>query len=157
MKRILPQDAGLKFARTEKVKIKKSAIKKALNPKKKLKKLENECTALWREIVLKRDEYRCQWLPCRTSGNNKNPLQAHHIFSKRSWAVKWYVHNGITLCKNHHFYYPHGRGVMQFNDFIRDNFLGEKLYFAIKMKVKNKFPHSISALEIMKIKLEQEL
>lgn len=53
----------------------------------------------WRSSVYKRDNHKCQWPGC----NIRNKLNAHHI---KTWAdnpgLRFNVHNGITLCKNHH-------------------------------------------------------
>lgn len=53
----------------------------------------------WRELVYKRDKYQCRWPNC----SKKTKLNAHHI---KTWAnypsLRFTVHNGITLCKQHH-------------------------------------------------------
>ena len=53
----------------------------------------------WRSQVYERDEHKCQWPGCKT----KKALNAHHI---KKWAeyplLRFYVSNGITLCKHHH-------------------------------------------------------
>ena len=53
----------------------------------------------FRKEVLKRDKYKCQWPQCKV----KKRLQVHHI---NTWAdnpwLRYYVGNGITLCKHHH-------------------------------------------------------
>lgn len=54
----------------------------------------------WRQEVYKRDNYSCRWPGCVAKGKG---LNAHHI---KTWAnypgLRYFVPNGITLCKNHH-------------------------------------------------------
>lgn len=53
----------------------------------------------WRQSVYRRDKHKCQWPGC----NIRTKLNAHHI---KRWAdnpgLRFNIHNGITLCKNHH-------------------------------------------------------
>lgn len=55
----------------------------------------------WRNEVLKRDKYKCQFPGCRCRGRRK--VQTHHI---RRWAefpaLRFTSQNGITLCYDHH-------------------------------------------------------
>ena len=57
----------------------------------------------WRRSVLERDDYRCQMPGCNRKVRKHN-LEVHHI--KRwadSYALRYEVSNGITLCKGCHF------------------------------------------------------
>ncbi len=49
--------------------------------------------------VLKRDGFKCKWPKCKA----RKKLQVHHIsgWSSNPW-LRYYVGNGITLCKTHH-------------------------------------------------------
>ena len=53
----------------------------------------------WRKDVYQRDKFQCQWPGCSC----KSKLNAHHI---KRWAdcpaLRYNVHNGITLCRAHH-------------------------------------------------------
>lgn len=53
----------------------------------------------WRKQIYSRDNYQCQWPGCVM----KKKLNAHHI---KKWAdhpgLRYNIHNGITLCYNHH-------------------------------------------------------
>lgn len=70
---------------------------------KRLRQLESERNTKryreWKETVLSRDEYKCQYPGC----DKTNKLQVHHI---RRFAVARHLRtepfNGITLCKDHH-------------------------------------------------------
>jgi hypothetical protein len=53
----------------------------------------------WRERVLKRDSYVCQWADCKS----KIALHAHHIKYKSTHPeLALDIDNGITLCRKHH-------------------------------------------------------
>ena len=53
----------------------------------------------WREAVLTRDEYTCQYPGCNSDKN----LQIHHIKKySNSIHLRHAVFNGITLCADHH-------------------------------------------------------
>lgn len=56
----------------------------------------------WKAAVLKKDSYKCQHC-----GITKN-LQAHHIIEiKINPALRHEISNGLTLCKNCHYYGVH--------------------------------------------------
>lgn len=54
---------------------------------------------LWRKTVYALDNFMCQWPGCKS----KKRLNAHHI---KKWSqypgLRFNIHNGITLCYNHH-------------------------------------------------------
>ena len=55
----------------------------------------------WREIVLRRDEYRCQ--SCKRYGVNREATEAHHIIpisSRPDLAHR--LDNGVALCRACH-------------------------------------------------------
>lgn len=60
--------------------------------------LETRLDKLCREIVLRRDGYRCQ--VC--SRPMEKGLNAHHIFSRHNKNMRWLTENMIALCPNHH-------------------------------------------------------
>jgi len=69
------------------------------------KKLENQLTDLWQQIVKLRDNDACIWDERKHNG----PVHAHHIFHKSRYKVlKWDSMNGVTLCRSCHFYLHHG-------------------------------------------------
>lgn len=52
----------------------------------------------WRNAVLKRDNYTCQW--CKTI---EKPMRVHHILMWSKYPKKRYkLNNGITLCIDCH-------------------------------------------------------
>ena len=36
---------------------------------------------------------------------------AHHIFSRNHYSTRWYIENGIELCRRCHLYFAHTDGV----------------------------------------------
>jgi len=53
----------------------------------------------WRKDVYCRDKYKCQWPQCKGGGR----IHAHHIQRWADYPFKRFdIHNGITLCKEHH-------------------------------------------------------
>lgn len=57
-----------------------------------IRKLDGE----WTGEVYSRGEYRCEFCG-KTTG-----LNAHHIFSRSNFAVRWDPDNGVCLCVAHH-------------------------------------------------------
>jgi len=54
---------------------------------------------VWREAVVKRDNYSCQVCNKKLKGIN---CQAHHILPRQFIDYRWDINNGITLCYYHH-------------------------------------------------------
>jgi len=59
--------------------------------------MEREKLKLWRNLVLTRDDFKCQI--CYSKPNKPN---IHHIIPKQVKELRYDVMNGITLCYNHH-------------------------------------------------------
>ena len=55
------------------------------------------CDKLWRDAVIKRAG-QCEW--CYST----KVLQAHHIFSRTYWAVRFDLENGVCLCRYCHIF-----------------------------------------------------
>lgn len=60
--------------------------------------LETRLDKLCREIVLRRDGYRCQ--VC--DRHMEKGLNTHHIFSRHNRNMRWLTLDLISLCPNHH-------------------------------------------------------
>lgn len=55
----------------------------------------------WREIVLRRFEYRCA--RCRRSGVNREATEAHHIYPVAEYPeLRLEIKNGVALCRACH-------------------------------------------------------
>jgi len=62
-----------------------------------MKKLHKECKALWREAVIKKWGFYCEF--CGAPAQD-----AHHFIVKsRCNNLRYDVLNGVPLCRNHHF------------------------------------------------------
>jgi hypothetical protein len=53
---------------------------------------------LWRYAIYKQGNNVCEY--CKKEGQ----LNAHHIFSRSNFSVRWDLDNGISLCPEHHIY-----------------------------------------------------
>jgi len=59
----------------------------------------SEKTNIWRQTVLARDNYKCQFGNC----NEKDNLQVHHIKKYSQYMhLRYDPLNGIALCPKHH-------------------------------------------------------
>jgi len=45
-----------------------------------------------------RANYKCEYPGC----NATNRLNAHHIYSRSNYSVRWSLNNGVCLCSSHH-------------------------------------------------------
>jgi len=71
-------------------------IKKNKTEKQKLK---EECSKLWRKIVLLQANEQCEFPGCR----RKTRLNSHHFFTKGGYEhLRYDPENGICLCYLHH-------------------------------------------------------
>lgn len=58
----------------------------------------NHLDNLWRFAIYRRAGYVCEY--CGATGQ----LNAHHIFSRSNFAVRWDIENGVCLCVSHHIF-----------------------------------------------------
>jgi hypothetical protein len=57
----------------------------------------------WRKAVFLKDRYTCKCCGARNGNGKFVRLEAHHMFNwKDNLALRYDVHNGITLCQNCH-------------------------------------------------------
>ena len=61
-----------------------------------------DCDALWTQVILARANHKCEIYGC----NKTKSIQAHHIFPRTMWALRYEIINGIALCIGHHFLFP---------------------------------------------------
>jgi hypothetical protein len=62
------------------------------------KKLEKECHEIWREIVFRRANYKCEYYGC-----HREATQPHHVKTKGHCShLRFDPANGIALCYPHH-------------------------------------------------------
>jgi hypothetical protein len=55
---------------------------------------------LWSKIV--KSDGKCELAGVDGYGPCAGPLNAHHIFGRRNFSVRWDLDNGICLCVSHH-------------------------------------------------------
>jgi len=65
------------------------------------KKLKEEISDLWRLVIYKQADYRCEIPGCNYNSSNCQ-LNAHHIEGKSNHYLRWSLKNGISLCPGHH-------------------------------------------------------
>lgn len=84
--------AGLGISKTTKNKRKKTWGKRSETAKTSF--LDN----LWRQKVYENGGKRCEYC------NKTEKLNAHHIFSRSNYVVRWDLDNGVCLCVSHHIF-----------------------------------------------------
>ena len=83
--------SGIGISRSSKSVLKKWHKRKAAGK-------TNHLDNLWRYAVYKQGFNKCEY--CDKEGK----LNAHHIFSRSNFNVRWDIDNGICLCPYHHFF-----------------------------------------------------
>lgn len=74
-------------------------IKEKKVKKKSQKTINREFDNMWIYKVKTRDKWTCQVCGKKVEKHN---CQAHHIIPKSIAKHRWDIHNGITLCLQHH-------------------------------------------------------
>lgn len=73
---------------------------------------------LWSKKVRERDNHKC-----RVCGNTEG-INAHHIITRKNYALRWDLTNGISLCPRCHVYdskqSAHGNPIW-FDTWMKDN------------------------------------
>ncbi len=115
----------------------------------------NHLDNLWRFAIYKQGKNECEYC------GKKESLNAHHIFSRSNFSVRWDIDNGVCLCVSHHIF-----GIMSFHkspiemlEWIKQkrgiewyNRLLEKSHVIMKVKdVKEKFYNILSGGQYDKI------
>ena len=77
---------------------------------------------------------------------------AHHIFSRRNWSVRWELDNGICLCSKHHTFSPEFSAhltPMEFAEWIKEK-RGEEWYEKLRaLKMQNIKKSSIDKRKVL--------
>lgn len=100
-------------------------------PKRKGKAFTNKSLdALWSKAIRRRDK-KCQ--VCHATEH----LQAHHIFSRNNYGLRWDLENGITLCAKCHLFGNASahKSPLLFAEFLRE-LKGDKWYYEMITKAK---------------------
>lgn len=74
----------------------KAIFDKIYGKPKKVKITTKTLDGLWRIAVKKLAGDKCEYC-----GATKY-LNAHHVFGRRNFAVRWEINNGVSLCAKHH-------------------------------------------------------
>ena len=74
----------------------------------KIKRLDH----LWSKAVKKAAGNKCEYCGAITS------LNAHHIYSRRFYSLRWDLVNGVSLCFKHHFGLAH-QDPITFNEWLK--------------------------------------
>jgi hypothetical protein len=86
---------------------------------------------LWSERVKDRAGCKCEY--CGKSYY----LNAHHVFGRRHWGLRWDLDNGVALCPNHHTFSPifsAHQTPTKFSDWIQEKRGLLDWYFPLKRK-----------------------
>jgi hypothetical protein len=115
-----------------------------------IKRLDNECMALWGEIIHRSNK-------CALCGNTNCRLEAHHIWHRGThFAVKHYVPNGILLCFRCHKVKTHAEGCQDLGLWLKNKY-GEEWYNELKRKAKTIVPDKLAHLIEARDLLQKEL
>jgi len=91
---------------------------------KKVKITTKTLDGLWRQAVKKLAGDKCE-----KCGSTRY-LNAHHVFGRRNYAVRWEINNGVALCAKHHTFsneFSAHQTSTRFKDWI-ENKRGKKWY-----------------------------
>lgn len=85
--------AELRYTSSELPEYKKAKLKR-----KAIKAFQEACDWLWRQIVYKRANYKCEIC------GEDSTINAHHIITRKAYIIRWDIENGVCLCFLHHKY-----------------------------------------------------
>ena len=68
-------------------------------------KLEKKMDTLWSLII--RSIGVCEVCESQGLSSVGKVLNAHHIYGRRDFSLRWSVENGVCLCVSHHTFSPH--------------------------------------------------
>ena len=122
--------------------LRKKAVK-VTDPRKGLIK---KADALWSKII------RSQPGPCEYCGKWHKVYQAHHIFSRGRWNVRYVLMNGIKLGQGCH-RRIHQEASMAFAEWVMEK-LGDK-YTRLKLLSQGHFKKTVSNLQMIYDQLKQ--
>jgi len=113
--------------------------KNKLFPKPNLKK---DCDELWSKIVKYRAGNKSEY-----SGKNES-LNAHHIFGKSNYRLRYELDNGICLTKGEHFYIAHVQGKKHLVEKLVKKKLGKKRYQELEAMCSGIYKSFLPAIKI---------
>ena len=105
---------------------------------------------LWREAIHKRADYKCEYC------GKKSTLNAHHIFSRSNYFLRWNLDNGIALCVAHHIFgnFSAHKSPIEFVEWLKEK-RGvewyENLRQGARKTVENMFEHKEKAKQYLKL------
>ena len=71
------------------------------------------CDDLWKQLIILIANNRCE--RCYSP----KTLQAHHIYSRTYWTIRYDLKNGVCLCRKCHIYWAH-KNAVEFAFWIKD-------------------------------------
>lgn len=101
---------------------------------------------MWRRVIHEKYNGRCAIC-------GKEPIQCHHIFSRRFSVVRWDVDNGIGLCYFHHHRFAHS-DYERFRDVVIE-LIGQDVFEALKERAYS--GKKLTLLDLDRIKEELEV
>jgi 5-methylcytosine-specific restriction endonuclease McrA len=93
--------------------------------------IERENLKCWRNLILARDDFKCQ-----ICGHKPVKPHIHHIIPKQVKELEFDIMNGITLCFNHHkvgLHSPH-MNALWFFPWLQENKSEQFKYLIEKIK-----------------------
>jgi len=86
---------------------------------------------LWRDAIHVRADRKCEYC------GKESHINAHHIFSRSNFSVRWDVDNGIALCAGHHVFgnFSAHKSPVEFVEWLKEK-RGERWYEELRMKAR---------------------
>lgn len=125
--------------------LQRNAVKIKLPKKPNLKK---DCDGLWAKIVKLKAGNKSEY-----SGKTDS-LNAHHVFGKPNFRLRYELDNGVCLTNGEHFYIAHIQGRKHLIEELIRNKLGKKRYQELEAMCSGSYKSFLPAIKIM---LENEL
>ena len=105
--------------------------------------IRKQCDKLWADAVRKKAGGCCE--KCGT----RKYIQAHHIFPRTCFSLRYDIENGVALCRKHHLYWAHKDAIDFYNwiktkrniDYLESCKMRQSKndYQAIKLYLESKF------------------
>lgn len=93
---------------------------------------------------------------CEVCGKS-NPLNSHHVWSRRNKSVRWDLDNGVCLCVGHHIGVKSAhKDPMWFSDWIREK-RGSKWYDKMRIRANSTSKLMQFEKEVLLKELQKEI